>query len=1147
MNRKKNQSFKLLVCFGFLLFMLCIPKISKSNKIRPSTEIISGQVNDGVTNETLIGVSVSIKGTTRGVVTDVNGKYSIEVPSTTSVLVFTYLGYEPQEIEVGSRSSINVSLNLQTQALEEVIVVGFGQVNKRDLTGAVGKVNANKINELPLAGFDQALQGKLSGVRVINSNAAPGGGFDMQIRGVSSLTASSQPLIVIDGMPILYDGYQAENNPLNLINPNDIESVEVLKDASSAAIYGARASGGVILITTKKGKPGKPTLNFNANNGFSQAINIPKVGTREQYLQWTEDMSNYAYYKANPSHYSPSTVTSDWKWNIDNVEDFNKRSANLKNLLDFRNDAQGLNYRAFDPARMAPATQTQILQLIDGTAPWMNTNTDWIDLIQNDGQFPGRIAQYNLSASGGSNNIRYQASGSYYDEKGIVKNTGLKRYTLNLNLDFDVTRWMKVGAKLSPSWQDLDNIGGASVENRWFNSPLYQSAQLMPSILAPYDANGNIADYSNLSPWQTSERAWGGTFYGNPLYLFEQLDNRTTFRTLGNLSSEISFTKNLKFKSSIMTDYSHAQERKHRPSTMGDRFNSPGDQNFGAVVNASNQQGRGFKYYWENTLTYNKVFNKSHNVNAVLSYNQEKTMNDRVFVSKRSFVTDDIDRPAGGVIVQNPVSDATDFANNDAFIGMFSRLQYNYKSKYYITAAIRRDGSSRFGLNTLWGNFPSAALAWRLSDESFMKNLKFIYDLKIRVSYGETGNSGIPRGRQQPIYNNNSYITNNRISQGFVLANLYDTNLSWEKTKEKNFGMDLALLKGKVNITAEYYNRNTTDMLLFLDLPQYVGYGSVLTNFGSMLSRGAELTISATPLTNKTIVWNTEFNISRNAGKITKLFVEPQAHITGQQVSGWNDMTRGYVGGPLSVFWGTVSDGIYNDWNEVNTTPKAYNYSNGVQETIRLRSNAPGEIKYKDVNGDGIINLDDKTVVGNPWPDFTWGFSNTFKYKNFDLFIQMDGIIGAEIFNVTRFEWFRQAQSQFNMPDYWLKDYWTPSNTDAQYPIISNRGGVNNGQYNDLFQGTFIKEDGDFTAVRSIRLGYTLPNKISKSLKMSKLRIYSNIQNAFYFTKYTGFNPEGNNRGLDTNNQGQRSNNYGVDGGNYPIQRIATLGIDLTF
>lgn len=1122
-----------------LFFILLIGGITEV--IAQDRQVIGKVMEEG--SGPLPGVNVVVVGAPIGVVTDFEGNFSINVPEQYNRLSFSYIGYETQEIDVSTTSVLTISLVQSAQSLDEVVVIGFGEVNKRDLTGAVAKVTAEKINELPVAGFDQALQGKVSGVRVINSNAAPGGGFDIQIRGVSSLTSSSQPLVVIDGMPIADENFQAENNPLNLINPNDIASIEVLKDASSAAIYGARAAGGVVLITTKRGRTGKPSFNFNMSRGFQSGINYPEVGTREQYLQWQEDVRNHAYTKLDPGNYVPS-IDASWKFSVDNIQDVYTRGMNLMGRPDFNNDLRALQYLAVDPNIMSAATILQIEQMATDQQYWFNTDTDWLDLIEGTGE----IAQYNLSASGGTERTRYLISGSYYDEKGIVTNTDFERLTFNVNLDIDVNDWFTLGTKISPSWQNLNNLGGNSVENRWFNSPLYQSVQLLPPILEPFDETGAIADYSRPSAWNSIERNWGGTFYGNPLYLFEQLDRRSTFRTLANFYTEAIFLKDFKLRSAILTDYSHRQQRTFRPSTQGGRFNPPGDANFADnVVRASNSHERRFRYYWENSLTYNKTIKEKHNITALALYTQEKTFSDRVFVEKAGFSTDEVDRPAGGIVVLDPINDATDFAGTDGFIGLLGRLQYNYDNRYYLTAAFRRDGSSRFGANTLWGNFPSMAVAWRMSDEPFFRDLKFLNDLKWRFSYGETGNSAIPRGRQQPIYNSTSYITGGGIGQGFFLPNLYDPNLSWEKTEELNYGVDLSLFSGRVGLTAEYYDRTTTDMLLFVDLPQYSGYSSILTNFGELENKGYEIGLNLVPIRNRDANWNIDFNIAHNRGEIKRLFPEEQAFISGAQVSGFTDFTRGYVGGPISTFWGTVADGIYNDWDEIFNSPSAFNYSNGNLDLLRRASNAPGEIKYKDVNGDGIIDLQDQTTVGNPWPDFFWGLSSTLNFKGFDLFVQMDGTIGAEVYNAVRFEWFRQSQVLFNMPREWLSDYWTPTNTDAQYPIISSRGGINGGRYNNMWRGTFIKEDGDFTAIRTIRLGYTFPDDIAQHLMLSKLRIYANVQNPFYFTKYSGFNPEGNNRGFDPSNQGQRSNNYGVDGGNYPIQRTITLGLDVTF
>ena len=1121
------------------IIVLTTPEVfSEKSKAEIQQKSVSGYVTDE-SGEPLPGVTVVIKGTTQGTVTNADGNFTLTNIPDNATLLFSFVGMQTQEVVVGDQGTINVVMKFDAVALEEVVAIGYGVVKKRDLTGSLGQIKAEVLNELPVAGFDQAMQGKVSGVRVINSNAAPGGGFDIQIRGVGSLTSSSQPLVVIDGMPLLDENYQAENNPMNLVNPNDIESIEVLKDASSAAIYGARAAGGVILITTKKGKSGKPTFNFNVSHGMSQSINIPEMGSTDQWFQWHQDMRNHLYIKHDPGNYVPS-VDASWKWDVETEADLLIRSQNLIDLRLISNSARAFDFLAFDSNVHKDYQISQIYDLLNGTAYWRNTETNWVDEVQRDGTFPGSINQYNLSANGGTDKARYFISGGYYDEEGIVKTSDYRRLTFQVKLDVDVTDWLTVGTQLSPSWQDMGNIGGNRVENRWFASPFYQTALYMAPILKPYDDDGNIMDYGSTSYWNEVEQSWygPGAFVQNPLFEFERTDRRTTFRNLGNFYAQVKLLKDFTLKSSILTDYSHRQQREWIPSTYASRFNSPGPDRLENDVQAMNQQSRLFKYYWENSLSYSKTIADKHNFTAIGVFTKEETSSDLVIVRKKGFTTDAIDRPAGGTVVNDPLTDATDRASKDAFVGILGRVQYNYDGKYYLTGSFRRDGSSRFGENTLWGNFPSLAVAWRMSDESFMDGFNFLNDLKWRFSYGVTGNSSIPRGRQQPIYAVNSYVIGGSIASGFALNNLFDPNLGWEKTEEYNYGVDVSFFDGRLGFTGDIYSRTTKDMLLQLDLPQYVGYSSVLTNFGEMENKGWEFSVNATPVSKSDLLWQMDFNVSHNRNKITRLYPEEQVPILGANVGGLN-ATRAYVGGPTSLFWGTVQNGIYNDWDEVINNPAAYRY-NADLSTLRRSSSAPGEIRYEDVDGDGVITGNDVTVIGSPWPDAFWGFSNTLRYKGFDLYVQLDGTIGAEVYNMTKFEVYRQAMRNFNLPASHLSDYWTPDNPDAKYPIIPKWSQTNDANW----QGTFIKEDGDFTAIRTIRLGYTLPKTLVKKIGISKLRIYTTVQNALYFTKYEGLNPEGNNRGSSS---GDSSNNYGVDGGNYPISRTITTGIDLTF
>jgi len=1136
MSRQSNLMFKQL---DHQIMVLNVRKndLEVNTKHEKLNITITGTVTSVEDGEGLPGVNVVVKGTRQGTITDMNGRYTLSAPDESETLVFSSVGYERQEVAIGGRSVINIEMTPDIQALQEIVVIGYGEVNKRDLTGAVGKVEAGEINELPVAGFDQAMQGKVSGVRVINSNAAPGGGFDIQIRGVGSLTSSGYPLVVVDGMPLQDESFVAEGNPFNAINPNDIESVEILKDASSAAIYGARAANGVVLITTKRGKEGKPRINFNFSAGVSQMINVPEVGNAAQFKQFYKDGANMSFLKEDLGHYNPD-LDASWKWNLENDEDYFRRRELVMqyDLLSRANRA--FRFMAWDT--LNHNTSDYLRQQVDDwyydTAPWSDNDQNWLNEITRGGEFPGSTQNYNISASGGSDAMSYYVSGSYYQDKGIVKETDFQRFTANVNLDFKVNNNIRAGVKISPSWQDLDNIGGSRVESRWFTSPLYQQTLMFPPIFSAYDENGEIYDYGRQSDFLNIDNTWGTHFFGNPLYQFERTDNRKTFRSLASFWGEITFLKDFTFRSSLLTDFRLTNTHQWRPSTAGDRFNSPGPQLLEDIVNAQDRMDKDTKWYWENVLSYKKTINDAHNIDAVAGYTVEKTQSHWLRVEKRNFATDDVPYPAAGAVIQDP-EDATDALGQNAFIGMFVRGQYNYNSKYYLTGTFRRDGSSRFGSESLWGNFPSVAVAWRLSEEPFMQGITWLDDLKIRASYGVTGNSSIANNRQQRVLDNVFYVFDESIAGGFEDQSLFDPTLSWEKTKEQNIGLNVGLFQGRINLTVDAYKRESSNMLLSVNLPNYVGFNSIVQNFGNMENKGIEFTIDGLPIAQRDFTWNTNFNISFNRNKITKLFPNENDFIQGQSAAG-NTYTRAYVGGPISLFWGAIYQGPYSDWDEVYTQPAQFSYSGGDLDNMSRNSTHPGDPKYADINGDGVINGNDQTVIGSPWPDFYWGFGNTFKYKDFDLYVQMDGIQGSHIYNAVKNEWFGQgARGRFNMPVEFLNDYWTPDNPDAEWytPRLENRGFDNE-------TSTAIVESGDYTAIRTIRLGYTLPGRLLENTFLQKLRFYVNVQNAFYFTEYSGFNPEGNNVG---SNDISRVRNFGIDAGNYPIYRTLTFGIDL--
>lgn len=1096
---------------------------------------VTGVITDAATGEALPGATAVEQGTTNGTVTNLEGRYSLTVSGPEATILFHFVGYAETKVSVGSQTVINVQLNKSATNMDEVVVIGYGQTLRKNVTGAISSVKSESLQELPVAGFDEAIQGKLAGVRVINSNAAPGGGFDIQIRGVGTITSSGFPLIVVDGMPLPDEKYQAEENPFNLINPNDIESIEVLKDASSAAIYGARASNGVILITTKRGKRGQTNIDFSMSHGVSQYINEPQMGNVDQYMKWRDAMSYHAYAKNDPAAWNPDVDQFTWGWDDSQpVRNQNLTDAELVN----GNAGRMWDYYGFDPT-ISPEKQAQFLSWMDRSAYLFDDETDWLETVTRGGNFPGRKSTYSLSAGGGSERARYFISGSYYRDQGIIRKTDFERYTANINVDFSVTDWATIGAKLMPSWQDLDNIGGSRVETRWYSDPLYQATLKIPPILPVYNDDGSPAIYGRGSEWNNIYNNWGLEFFGNPILAFRMTDNRKTFRALSNFFAEFQILPSLKFRTSLLSDYQSGKAYEWRPSTYGDRFTNPGPENFAANnVRSEHRENIRNKIYLENLLTFNKIIAEKHNVNAIVGYTLENVRADNSYIRKTGYVSDEVYTANAGSVVADQANDATTTANRNAFIGILGRLAYNFDGKYYLTAAVRRDGSSRFGAESLWGTFPSISAAWRLTGENFMSGVGWLDDLKLRASYGYTGNSGIPSYRQQRIIDFVPYIINDGTVTGFRDQSLFDPALSWEKSREVNIGLDAAFLtNGRIMLVVDAYQKTTTDMLLSVAMPDYSGYGSILQNFGEMKNTGIEAALNAVPFAGK-FFWESSFNIAHNRNEILSLFDNPKIPIQGQSVAGLSGVSYGYVGGPISTFWGTIHEGIYQDWDEIYNTPTSWNYSGNNLANMRRNSNAPGENKYRDVNGDGKVDGGDKTIIGNPWPDFFFGWTNTFRWKNFDLYLHMEGTSGVEVYNMVKYEWYRQAQRGFNMPVAYLEDFWTPDNQDAEYAIISARSNVNSA----AIQGTQILEDGDYLAVRTVRLGYTLPSNISQKILLRKLRVYVNVYNALYFTKYEGFNPEGNNRGSDNI---ERARNFGVDGGNYPLTRTITFGIDI--
>ncbi|WP_165939994.1 SusC/RagA family TonB-linked outer membrane protein [Dyadobacter psychrotolerans] len=1039
--------------------------------------------------EVLPGVSVIVKGTQRGTISDANGKYAISLPEGSVSLVFSFVGYLNQEVAVSNQTVLDVTLKGDTKALEEVIVVGYGTQKKRDVSTAISSVSSKELKDKPVANFATAMVGKMAGVKISNSNTAPGGGTTIRIRGVSSINATNNPLIVIDGFP-LKDGFNKDENPLNGINVADIESIEVLKDASSSAIYGTQAANGVILITTKKGKKGKPTLSINASRGFDQMINKVDVLHGDAFLQYLDDARANAYIIEDPNFGTNNLDAPQWKWT-------DSPALRIENWKKYSSNAAGM---------AAPGNLFARWITVSDTIYKMPYDTDWQDLITR----TGSVYDVQLSASGGSDNVNYMISGGYYNQKGIVLNSDYNRVSFRANIDLKLTNRIRAGLLLAPTLENsnvLPNIEGGTNNNPFYN------AVAMPPIWNATDASGEPVFYGNtlLDPWD-----WNFAFFVNPLHLFKKKDSRRNFKNLSTIYTEIDIVKGLKFRSEFHTEYRYRERDYFNPSSVPT-----------ASATFSRSQGineTNNRLYWnsQNFLTYQKEFGK-HSVSAVAGYSVEESNYRDSYMVKYDYPTDLMPTLNQAITILNAQTDARTNRSSDAMIGSFGRVMYNFAGKYYLTGSIRRDGSSKFGQEKKWGVFPSVSAAWRISDEPFFKPLqRYINDMKIRGGYGIIGNSGINNYLALSTLNSSSYVlgAGSAVSPSYTEGKIANPELGWEETSDIGAGIDAELLNNRISLTVDYFHRHTRNMLFSMPLPVITGFANYMANIGAMRNRGFEYSITTRNLVG-TLKWTTNANLSYYRNRVLDIGKDKRPLLN-------ND---GYTteGRPIAGIWGASFLGPYKDWEDVKTSPIV----NANNPDWRYRS-SPGTAKLADVNGDGIIDASDNTIVGSAIPDFTWGMTNNFEYKGIDLTVQINGTQGGDISMRQMEGIYGRGTGQNNTTVDYYNNYWTPTNTDAKYTAPSRKSydGTNmSGSL--LYKGTFVN-------IQNIALGYTLPQPIVARLKMSRVRLYTTVINAWFITKFPGYNPE-------ANAQGDNALSQGINRDSYPMSRSISFGANLSF
>jgi len=898
------------------------------------------------------------------------------------------------------------------QKIDEVVVIGYGKAKVKDLTGSVSVINLGKAENQPVADIGQAIQGRASGVTVINSGE-PGSNVTFRIRGTGTIQ-NNNPLIVVDGMPL--------NGGLNQINMSDVESINILKDASSTAIYGSRGANGVVIITTKRGAKGG-ILNFDTFTGIQSVSNMIKVLDASQYAQLNNEMLTNAGMSTNPEFANPASL---------------------------------------------------------------GKGTDWVDALFS----PALISNYSLSYGGRSEKSNLYVSTSYFNQKGVVLNTNYDRYIVQLNGDTKIKPFLKIGNSVKLQ-HDLKRSGSYDIKGTILSLPTRPI----------YDANGGWAGPGS-----------NPMLYGdidNPIGKATIVENSTKgYNIQGNIYAEAEIIKDLKFKSLGGMEANLWYTR-----TWSPKYNwGVKSQENSYLSEGSN---RSITLLWDNTLTYDKTFG-NHHINAVVESSAQNNQFNYLSASVQKFPSESTQQIDNGIL--QPVQHGN--ASEWAIMSYLGRANYSFSNKYYLTGTIRRDGSSRFGVDNRWGWFPSAALAWRISNENFLKDSKTINNLKLRLGYGITGNQEIGNYSFSSSYNTYLYNFNSTYVSAVLPTVLPNPNVKWEGQEQYNAGFDLDMFNNRISLIVDGYIKNTNDMLVPMSVPVTSGYSDVYVpsiNAGKIQNKGIEATLSTKNFVGENFKWSTDVVFSYNKNNVESINSEtPIITASGGLNSTIGQIQNGY---PVNIFYGYVTDGVFQNQSEVN------NHAVQMPGSNPATSTAPGDIRFKDLNNDGVINDKDRTIIGNPNPKFTFSLNNTFTYKNFDLTIFLQGSYGNDIFNANRM--YTESMSVINNQNASVLGRWTGEGTSNSMPRAIYGDPNQNSRVSDRYV-----EDGSYIKIKNINLSYTLP-KGAFAQNFSLIKVFVSAQNLVTWTKYSGFDPE-----VPVN---------GIDNGTYPITRIVSLGLNVGF
>jgi len=1026
-----------LLCLGFML-------ANWLNTTYAQTVTVTGKVKNKTTAELLSGVSVTQEGTNKTSLTDANGYFSITVPKG-ATLVFTYVGLVPYRLTANENAAVDILLEEGTnKAMDEVVVIGYGAKKRKELSTSVASVGAKEITATPVADAAQALQGRVSGVTIVQNSGAPGGtgGTGIRIRGISSLTGTNNPLIVVDGYPL---PDQQADNVLNSFGVGDIESIDVLKDAAAASIYGVRASNGVIMITTKRGKAGKTSLTADVYHGIQQAWQLPTMLNAREYAILN----------------SEARIASGLQ-PIPKLTDFNAIEAQYGN---------GVN---------------------------------WLDEIFR----RAAMQSVNINASGGSDKAQYMFSAGYFKQDGIIYNTNFERFNLRFNGDVKVTDRIKIGNSLSMN-KFIER--GADTYTP-FNSVVLLALTSPPTV-TPRNTDGTYAGGNG---------SVDGFNEPNPIYQLEVPNNRNTkYRITGNVYTEINLAKALKFKALFGADFNYQEINNFSPATP-----SSGGRPF-ILTGYSVQKGFYPDYLAEYTLSYDKTFNGKHKVSAVAGYTFQENRFSYVLAGRGGNFTQNIP------VLNDIIFRATDISQtynaaedgiNSRLMSYFARVNYDFDGRGFFGFSIRRDGSSNFAPNNRFAVFPSVSAAWRLSQEKFMQNIKWLNDLKVRASFGYTGNPNVAAFAYiQSINQSFQYTFGNSSGSGGVVgaaapSRSYNPDIRWEKNEQLNIGADASMFDNRLTVALDVYQRRSKDLILYVAPPFVSGtYESVPFNTGTLQNRGIDLSLTGKIISNKHLNWTATAVAGAYKNDVVSLGLSAPLDNGFSRITGGS--LRTIQGAPANFFFGFVTDGIFQSYEEIAKHAVQTAGSNPTTST------APGDIRFKDLNGDGVINDQDRTNIGNANPTFTYGLTNTVTYKGFELSVFIQGSEGNRVLNFTR--WYTEGGVSNGNYSNKVIERWTGPGTSNSMPRLILNDPNGNNRVSDRFV-----EDASYIRLKNIRLAYTLPASVTKFSKLKRTQLYVSAQNLVTITNYSGLDPEVGG---------------GVDIGFYPQARTFLAGITVDF